>query len=74
MRPLEYGVCPNGELEHARIAGIKTVLPLRNALRTRALRAYRAVRPKPLLKIGDSGRFIGKLLEELESAYCASAH
>ena len=75
MRPLKDRGCPNREIEFTGEATIKTNPFARaNILSLAARRAGRTVGPQPGFKVFSGGLYIGKLLEELESAYCASAH
>jgi hypothetical protein len=65
---------PNRKLETTQVAHVKSIFACSDTdvLRTFAFRALRTIFPKSLLKIFTRRCFIGKLLEELKSAYRAS--
>ena len=74
MGPFKDCSCPNRELEHAGVAHIEAIFPLRDALRSLALGAPGTSGPESLFKKSNGARFVWKPLEKLEGAYGASAH
>ena len=56
------------------MAAVETIFTGPDALSLAACRAHRTIRPQTRFKVLSGGLYVGKLLKELEGAYCASAH
>jgi hypothetical protein len=74
MRPLENGVCANGEVQQASVAAVETVLPCPDTFPAAALWAERAVGPKAGFEVFPGAVRVWNQLEKLEGTDGAFAH